>query len=526
VRGIPRTPVPTRLWTPLREKAGEEAVTGYRLEMKGIAKEFPGVRALQGVDFAVKPGEVHALLGVNGAGKSTLIKILSGTFGKDAGTILLDDRPIEINSPQDAMDHGIATVYQEPQVLPSFTGYEYIFLGNESEGKGTFSVIHRKQLRERAQRILELFPADIDLTRPVGQLGAVDQEILAILRALSRKMSVLVLDEPTSILTETEKHVLFRLIAALKQRGISIIYISHRLEEVRQVVDRLTIIRDGKNVATLDARDQATNPMRIAELMLGEKIESIYPAKGDDIGEEVLAANGLSLEGKFQEVTFSARKGQILGIFGLVGSGVQELAKTLFGLFKPTRGTLRLHGKGIELRSAHDAIKRGIFLVPADRRREGLIALEPMFFNVSLANLGEVSAFAGLIRGRREKKRVSALIDKVGVTPPDVHAKVSALSGGNQQKVIVSKGLFTEAEVYIFLEPTAGVDVGAKSGIYRLIRELSRTAAVILISSDCEEVYGVGDRIITLFRGRVTGDTDVEKVSLQEMLLLGVQGRI
>jgi ribose transport system ATP-binding protein len=354
VRGIPRTPVPTRLWTPLREKAGEEAVTGYRLEMKGIAKEFPGVRALQGVDFAVKPGEVHALLGVNGAGKSTLIKILSGTFGKDAGTILLDDRPIEINSPQDAMDHGIATVYQEPQVLPSFTGYEYIFLGNESEGKGTFSVIHRKQLRERAQRILELFPADIDLTKPVGQLGAVDQEILAILRALSRKMSVLVLDEPTSILTETEKHVLFRLIAALKQRGISIIYISHRLEEVRQVVDRLTIIRDGKNVATLDARDQTTNPMRIAELMLGEKIESIYPARGGTIGEEVLTATGLSLEGKFQDVTFSARKGQILGIFGLVGSGVEELAKTLFGLFKPTRGTLNLQGKGIELRSAHE----------------------------------------------------------------------------------------------------------------------------------------------------------------------------
>ena len=498
----------------------------YKLEMRGITKEFPGVKALDGVDFALKPGEVHALLGINGAGKSTLIRILSGTFRKDAGTILLDGRPIEIDGTQDAMDHGIATVYQEPQMLPSFTGYEYIFLGSETERKGPFSVIHRKQLREKAERILELFPVQIDLTKPVGQLGAVDQEILAILRALSRKMSILVLDEPTSILTETEKQVLFRLIAALKQRGISIIYISHRLEEVHQIVDRLTIIRDGKNVATLDAGDQGTNPMRIAELMLGEKIEAIYPERGRSADEEILAVRGLSLAGKFREVTFAARKGQILGIFGLVGSGAQELAKVLFGLFKPTRGSMTLHGEEIRLRSARDAIQKGIFLIPADRRREGLIAVEPIFFNVSLASLGKVANILGLVRAQKEKKRISALASKVGVTPPDVNARVSSLSGGNQQKVVVSKGLFTEAQAYIFLEPTAGVDVGAKSGIYRLIRELSKSAAVLLISSDCEEVYGVCDRIMTLFKGQVTMDADVGQVSMQEMLLLGVQGRI
>jgi ribose transport system ATP-binding protein len=501
-------------------------VADYKLEMRGITKEFPGVKALDGVDFALKPGEVHALLGINGAGKSTLIRILSGTFRKDAGTILLDGRSIEIDGPQDAMDHGIATVYQEPQMLPSFTGYEYIYLGSETERKGPFSVIHRKQLREKAERILELFPAEIDLTKPVGQLGAVDQEILAILRALSRKMSILVLDEPTSILTETEKQVLFRLIAALKQRGISIIYISHRLEEVHQVVDRLTIIRDGKNVATLDARDQSTNPMRIAELMLGEKIEAIYPERGQGSDEEILAARGLGLAGRFQDVTFTSRKGQILGIFGLVGSGVEELAKVLFGLYRPTRGSMTLHGEEIRLRSARDAIKRGIFLIPADRRREGLIAIEPMFFNVSLASLGKVSNFLGLVRAQKEKRRITALVGKVGVIPPDVNARVSSLSGGNQQKVVVSKGLFTEAEVYIFLEPTAGVDVGAKSGIYRLIRELSKSAAVLLISSDCEEVHGVCDRIMTLFKGQVTMDAEVAQVSMQEMLLLGVQGRM
>ncbi len=499
--------------------------TPYKLEMRGISKQFPGVKALDRVDFAVKPGEVHALLGINGAGKSTLIKILSGTFARDAGTILLDGRQIEIANPQDAMDHGIATVYQEPQMLPSFTGYENIFLGWETESKGGFSRIQRRKLREKAERILQLFPADIDLTKPVGQLGAVDQEILAIFRALSRRMSILVLDEPTSILTETEKQVLFRLIDSLRKRGISIIYISHRLEEMQQVADRLTILRDGRNVATLDARDPDTSPMRIAELMLGEKMEAVYPERGRTAGEDVLSVKGLSLNGRFQDVTFAARKGQILGIFGLVGSGVEELAKTLFGLFKPTAGSMVLRGKEIRLGSARQAIRSGIFLVPADRRREGLVAVEPMLFNISLASLKKVSTFLGLIRAGTEKKRASALVANVGVAPPDVTLRVSSLSGGNQQKVVVSKGLFTEALAYIFLEPTAGVDVGAKSGIYRLIRQLSGSAAVILISSDFEEVHGVCDHLMTLFKGRVTMDADVSRVSKREMLLLGVQGR-
>jgi ribose transport system ATP-binding protein len=500
-------------------------VTEYKLEMRGISKEFPGVKALKGVDFTLKRGEIHALLGTNGAGKSTLIRILSGTYRKDAGTILLDGRPIEIDSPQDAMSCGIATVYQEPQILPSFTGFENIFLGYETASKGIFSKINRRQLREKAERILEMFPLDIDLTKPLGQLGAVDHEIVAILRALSRQMSILVLDEPTSILTETEKQVLFRLIAALKERGISIIYISHRLEEMYQVVDRLTIIRDGRNVATLNAKEQGANPLRIAELMLGEKMDAIYPERGHRTEEAVFAADGLTLQEKFQEVSFTVRKGQILGVFGLVGSGAEELAKVLFGLFKPTRGRLSLRGREIRLQSTRDAIRKGIFLIPADRRREGLIAAEAMYFNISLAKLEKIAGFLGLIRPRMERRRVTTLIESLAVTPPNVNTRVSTLSGGNQQKIVVCKGLFTEAGVYIFLEPTAGVDVGAKAGIYRVIRELSQNAAVILISSDCEEVYGVSDHILTLFKGQVTMNTDVAKVSLQEMLLLGVQGR-
>jgi len=493
--------------------------------MEGIKKEFPGVKALDGVDFLLKPGEVHALLGINGAGKSTLIKILSGVYAKDEGVISLDQNPIEINSPQDAMKHGIATVYQDPQMIPSFTGYENIFLGFETDGKGTFNRIDRKKLKEKAERILERFPVDIDLTKPVLQLTAVEQEIIAILRALSREMSVLVLDEPTSILTETEKQVLFGLIRVLREQGVSVIYISHRLEEIYQVVDRLTIIRDGRNVATLSAKDKAADHMAIAELMLGEKMSQIYPDKKMDTGEEALSVKKLSLEGRFQDVSFAARKGEILGIFGLVGSGTEELAKVIFGLFPSSSGKIYVQGNEVRFRSAREAIQKGIFLIPGDRRVEGLIDVQPVSFNISLASLKRIANFLGLVRRKQEKRETYALVKQLALTPPDVNLKVSFLSGGNQQKVVICKGLFAEAGIYIFLQPTAGVDVGAKTGIYSLIRKLSKTAAVILISSDCEEIAGVCDRVMTMFKGKVTMDEVVDSVSLEEILLCGVKER-
>ena len=497
-----------------------------KLEMRGISKRFPGVQALDGVDFALRKGEVHALLGVNGAGKSTLIKVLSGAYPRDAGTLLLDGQPVEINGQQDALARGIATVYQEPQMIPSFTGYENIFLGAENDGKGTFARIRRSKLREKAARLLELFPVDVDLSVPVGKLGTVDQEIVAVFRALSRKISVLVLDEPTSILTEREKLVLFRLVASLKEQGISIIYISHRLEEIQQVADRLTVLRNGRNVATLEVRGAAMSPLKIAELMLGERMETVYPPRASERGDPVLSARGLGLDGKFHDVGFEARLGEILGVFGLVGSGAEELAKVLFGLQPPTRGSIELDGRTVRLRSARDAIARGMFLVPADRRREGLVPAEPIRFNVSLANLNRVSGFLGLTRSGRERLDVSEVVASVGVTPPDIRADVATLSGGNQQKVVVAKGIFTRARVYLFAEPTAGVDVGAKAGIYRLMRELAREATVILVSSDSQEVYGVSDRVMVLFKGQAVLDRPTESTSQEEILLCGVQGRV
>ncbi len=496
-----------------------------KLKMQGIVKEFPGVKALDGVDFELKQGEVHALLGINGAGKSTLIKILSGVYQKDAGSIYIDNNQIEINNAQDAINKGISTVYQDPQMILSFTGYENIYLGSESERRGIFSRINRKKMREKAEMLLERFPVDIDLAKPVIELSAIEREIVAVLRALSKDMSVLVLDEPTSILTKTETAVLFSLIRLLKESGVSIIYITHRLKEIYEIADRLTVLQDGKNVATLNTNDgDGDNHMAIAELMLGKKLDKVYPARKRNPGKEVFSVKDLSLDGVFLDVNFSVRKGEILGIFGLVGSGAEELSKVLFGIIPKTSGAFKLNGREISIHSSSEAIKKGIFLIPGDRRQEGQISNEPVFFNVSLSNLKKISGLTGLIHRRTENLSVQKLVDQLKVVPRDIHQTVSSLSGGNQQKVVISKGLFSDAEVYIFAEPTVGVDVGSKTGIYSLIRELSEEKGIIIISSDCEEVYGMCDHTMVLYKGKVAMHTDVHECRLEEMLLCGVTG--
>ena len=497
-----------------------------KLSMQGIQKEFAGVKALDGVNFELRPGEVHALLGINGAGKSTLIKILSGVYQKDAGSIQLDGKPVEINSTQDAINSGIATVYQDPQMIPSFTGYENIYLGAETEKKGLFPRINKRILREKAEALLERFPVNIDLGRTVSELSAVEKEIIAVLRALSKEMTILILDEPTSILTETETEVLFRLIHVLKERNVAIVYITHRLEEIFQIADRLTILRGGKNVATLSTdNDEAANHLAVAELMLGKKLDKIYPEKSTSIGDEILSVDNFSLAGSFEDVAFKVHGGEILGIFGLVGSGVEELGKTLFSVIPKTSGTVRVKGAELSFSSANEAIRNGIFLVPGDRREEGQINDEPIYFNVSLSNLKRVSSATGLIQHKREKHYVQELVDQVQLAARDINQEVSLLSGGNQQKVVISKGLFTESQVYIFAEPTVGVDVGAKTGIYHLIRNLAEQGkAIIIISSDCEEVYGMCDQAMVLYKGHVTLQKRVQDCRLEEMLLCGVTG--
>jgi ribose transport system ATP-binding protein len=497
----------------------------YSLQMKGIYKEFPGVKALMGVDFSLVPGEVHALLGMNGAGKSTLIKILAGIYQKDSGEIYVKGEKVEIHNPKAAKALGISTVYQDPQMIPSFTGYENIFLGSESQGKSVFSRISRRGMLKEAQKLLEKYPFQIDLTKPVYEMETVEKETIAVLRALSvENASILVLDEPTSILTRKEIDVLFKQIDILKKNGIPIIYITHRLDEVFQVADRFTVLRDGMNVGTYNVKDSGIDNSKITELMLGKKMSQVYPDRTGNPATEYLRLEHLSLESFYQDINLSARKGEVLGIFGLVGSGFDELCKSIFGLLPPTNGKMYIEGKEVNITSVPDAIKKGVYLIPGDRRVQGQISDESVSFNLTLSALEKISMVLGLINPGRENKAAKKIVDDLQIKTPDLGQKVGFLSGGNQQKVVIGKGFYADSDLYIFEEPTIGVDVGAKSSIYKLIRQLSKDKTVIVVSSDVEEVYGICDQAIVLFKGKVVLQKPVDQTRLEEMLLYGLTG--
>lgn len=495
----------------------------YRLEMENINKAFLGMKALDGANFNLQPGEVHALLGINGAGKSTLIKVLSGVYSKDGGEIFIDGNKVKIQSPQDAIDAGISTVYQDPQMVESFTGYENIYLGSESSKKSFFAPFNRKKLRNDAMTLLKQYPLEIDLDQPVYHMSAIEREIIAVLRALSKKCRILILDEPTSILTEKEKYILFDVVRLLKDKGVSIIYITHHLDEVSQICDRFTVFRNGKNVGEVAIENHKVNADDIAEMMLGERLEALYPEKvGAFKGEKVLEVRGLGLKDKFQDIGFTVHKGELFGIFGLVGSGIDEISKILFGAMYKTEGDIIKNGTILDLKNTKSAIEQGIFLVPGDRKGEGQIGNMSIGSNLTLSQMSRVTNAMGVIRKKEEKKEAEQLVKDLSVATTTINKKVQELSGGNQQKVVIGKGLFTKAEVYIFTEPTVGVDVGAKSAIYEIMRELSKEAAVIIISSDPEEVLGNADQVMVIHKGKITLQAESSNTSLKEMLVAAV----
>jgi ABC-type sugar transport system ATPase subunit len=492
----------------------------YRLELKGIDKQFAGVKALDRTDFFLRAGEVHALLGINGAGKSTLIKIISGVYAKDSGEISIEGKPVTINYPQDAINLGISTVFQDPQMIESFTGYENIFLGEENKNRFYLSGISRKVIRKKARELLKAYPLDIDIDKPVYQLSIIEREIIAVLRALSKKCNILILDEPTSILTEKEKQVLFKCILELKNRDVSVIYITHHLGEVGAICDAYTVFRNGRTVAAETIQNGVVDIHHIAELMIGEKLSRLYPEKVKNPGEtEALSCTGLGLNGKLDNISFSCRKGEILGIFGLVGSGIDELSKVLYGAMNYDSGTIMLNGEPVQLTDTKTAIDLGIYLVPGNRKTEGQIGGLSIAENLSLAKLEKILNKVRLVDRRAENRYAAEIVDKLKISTTSTAKKVQELSGGNQQKVVIGKGLFSEAMVYIFCEPTVGVDVGAKSGIYETMRKLSSEAAVIIISSDPEEVFGNADRILVINKGSITLNCGDSETSLPQMLV-------
>ncbi len=475
----------------------------FLLEMRGITKQFPGVMALKGAQLSLRPGEVLCLLGENGAGKSTLMKILSGAQHQDSGDILIGGEVVRIQSPHHAQELGISMIYQEFNLSPFLSVAENLFLGRQPlVGKTPFVAWGR--LREQAREVLGRIGVNIDVRRTVNTLSVAEQQMVEIAKALTVDARIIVMDEPSATLTDHELHALFDLIRVLRRQGMGIIYISHRLEEVFTIGDRVTVMRDGEHVATKAVCD--LDRESIIRMMVGRELKDEFPKEVFEVGAERLRVNGLARRGAFEKVSFTLRQGEIVGLTGLVGAGRTEVARAIFGADKITAGELILDGKPVQIRKPADAIAQGIGLLTEDRKGQGLVLGMSVAQNTTLSNLRAISAGPFLKRG--EERAVAAkYVDELHIKTPGIHQAAQNLSGGNQQKVVLAKWLFTQSKVLIFDEPTRGIDVGAKVEIYKLMNELVRQGVCILmISSELPEILGMCDRILVMHEGRLRGE--------------------
>ncbi|HKQ88044.1 MAG TPA: sugar ABC transporter ATP-binding protein [Candidatus Acidoferrales bacterium] len=482
-----------------------------------ISKSFDGVRALKGVSFELLSGEVHALIGENGAGKSTLIKIMTGAAIADSGTLSISGRNIAHNNPRVARALGVAAIYQQPSLFAHLTVAENIALTLEEVGP--WRRVNWKARRERARALIEKAGASIDPQRLVSTLSMPEQQIVEIAKAIGANAPILIMDEPTASLTEREVESLFRVIGELKARGVGIIYISHRLEEISKVADRITVLRDGEAIATRDAR--SVDRSELIQLMVGRAVNAVFPKRKVELGGAMLRLREISSRtAGVSNVSLEVRKGEILGIAGLIGSGRTQLAETIFGLTPSDSGEILISGARVEVRSPADAIRHGIGYVPEDRRKHGVILEMPIAANTSLADLRAVS-HTGLIDSTSEYAMAERFVEQLRIKTPSVHANAGTLSGGNQQKVALSRWLATNPKILILDEPTQGVDVGSKSEIHELMVDLAeRGLAIIMISSELPEVLGMSDRIAVMRDGTVVGILSREEATQEKILSL------
>jgi ribose transport system ATP-binding protein len=482
--------------------------------LKNISKNYPGVCALDDVEFELNAGEVHCLVGENGAGKSTLMKILSGALSKDTGEITIDGKKGEIYSPSDAMKYGIGIIYQDFKLVPELSVAENIFLGNEPL-RARLPFIDRPAMHRDARSRLAQLGEELDTNAPVRTLSIAQQQIVAIAKAISRKVTILALDEPSAALTERELINLFTIIRRLTAEGVGVIYISHRLEEIFQIGDRVTVLRDGKVVNTCPIAD--ADKKKLIRWMVGRELEDEYPRTALTRGEEMFRAENICA-GILKDINFSVYRGEILGFAGLVGAGRTELARVIFGADSKELGKMLLHGKEIAPHSPREAIDLGVGLLTEDRNRLGLIPEMNLIENVSLSSLSD------LLRGpfidtSKETQRVESFIEQLRIRTPDGHEKVENLSGGNRQKVILARWLLTKSKMLIFDEPTAGIDVGAKYEIYSLIGKLAGEGiGIIMISSDLPELLGVCSRIIVMHDGCITGELQQGEATQEKIM--------
>ncbi len=492
----------------------------YVLEMFDITKEFPGVKALNGVRFSLREGSVHALMGENGAGKSTLMKCLFGIFNKDSGTIKVSGKEVHYKNAKEALENGVSMVHQELNQVRQTRVVDNIWLGRFPQ-KGI--MVNEKLMYKKTKEIFDDLNIDIDPREKIEDLSVSQAQMVEIAKAVSYHAKIVVMDEPTSSLTEKEVAHLFRIINNLREKGVGIIYISHKMEEILEIADEVTVMRDGQYIATEDAEDLTTD--KIIKLMVGRDLTHRFPPKKNSPSEVILKVENLSsfFEPQVKDVSFELRKGEILGIAGLMGSRRTELVETVFGIRKKESGKILLHGQEVNNDSAREAIKNGFALVTEERRKTGIFSGLSVYFNSIISNIDNYSK-GGVINHAKAKKDTQWVIDSMRVKTPSDSTHIGTLSGGNQQKVVIGKWLLTSPEILLLDEPTRGIDVGAKYEIYQLINELAcHDKGVIVISSEMPELFGITDRILVMSNGRLAGCVETASATQEEVLALAAK---
>jgi inositol transport system ATP-binding protein len=472
-----------------------------KLRVSNVEKFFPGVKALDKINFAVRKGTVHVICGENGAGKSTLMKVINGIYKQDAGQILIDEKVVDIKNPIEARSRGISMIFQELNYMPEMTIEESLFVGNWPKDK--FGKVDWKEIRKRTLQLLEKENLNYAPETKLKDLTVSDIQMLEILKAISYNSDIIIMDEPTSAITQKEVEVLFKKINELKERGTCIIYISHKMDEIFRIADEITVFRDG---CVVDSRPKADYDLEtVITQMVGRKVESIYQKEDIELGEQALQVKGLTNAGKFKNVNFEVRKGEIVGFAGLMGAGRTEVMRALFGLDEYQAGDVTIMGKKVKIRNVRDSIDKKMVMLSEDRRRYGIIPVRSVRENVSLSSLDKF-IYGGRLHADKEHEVVSDLCKKMNVKTPSYETSIEALSGGNQQKVILSKWMVTDPDILILDEPTRGIDVGAKHEIYKLMTMLAKQGkAVIMVSSELPELIMMCDRIYVMAKGEITG---------------------
>ena len=486
--------------------------------MRSITKRFPGVVALDRVDFELERGEVHVLLGENGAGKSTLVKMLAGAYRPDEGEILLDGEAASISSATNAQKLGISTIYQEFNLVPQFTVAENIFLGRQPR---RFGFVDRRKMREEARKLLDRMKVLVDPDALVSNLGVAQRQMVEIAKALSLNARILIMDEPTASLSGQEVERLFEIVRGLKKEEVAMIFISHHLEEVSEIGDRVTVLRDGKVVDRVPA---STKHSELVRMMVGRSVEAQFPRRRPELGEVLLEVKNLSREGVLEDVSFSLRAGEVVGVAGIVGAGRTELARAIFGADPGDAGEVWVEGRRMERGDPREAKRRGMGFVTEDRQGQGIVPPLSVAENLGLASL-ERNTHVGLVNRREQRKQARKIIEDLNIRTPGPEQEIRFLSGGNQQKTVIGKWLLADSKVLIMDEPTRGIDVGAKVEIYELMNELTENGAgILMISSDLPEVLGMSDRILVMSGGRITGELSVEEANGENVMELATQG--